>query len=105
MTAQAPFTLPQKTLLYYRKLYFTTENFTTWKVFFLQNLCQLKFLLPFENQQFFYINWCTRVWIKHKKTTLSDSKMFSLKIKIPCGRYFSCSKVFCSIVKFTIYYI
>ena len=30
--------------------------------------------------------------------------MILLKIKIPCGKYFSCSKVFCSIVKFTIYY-
>ena len=48
------FTLLQKTLRYHRKLYFTTENFTTWKVFFLQNLCQLKFLLPFENQQSFF---------------------------------------------------
>ena len=48
------FTLLQKTLLYYRKLYFTTENFTTRKVLFLQNLCQLKFLLPFEYQQFIF---------------------------------------------------
>ena len=51
------FTLLQKTLLYYRKLYFTTENFNNWKVFFLQNLCQLKFLLPFENQHFFLLFW------------------------------------------------
>ena len=30
------FTLLQNSLLYYRTLYFTTENFITWKVFFLQ---------------------------------------------------------------------
>ena len=30
--------------------------------------------------------------------------MILLKIKIPCGKYFSCSKIFCSKVKFTIVY-
>ena len=41
---------------------------------------------------------------KTQKTSLSDCKKILLKIKIPCARYFSCSKVFCSIVKFTVYY-
>ena len=39
-----------------------------------------------------------------KEISLSDYKMILLKIKIPCDRYFSCSKVFCSKVKFTIVY-
>ena len=39
-----------------------------------------------------------------KETSLSDYKMTLLKIEIPCDRYFSCSKVFCSKVKFTIVY-
>ena len=50
-----------KKTLYYRKLYFTTEKFTLLqkmllhkKYFFLQNLCQLKFLLPFKNQLFLF---------------------------------------------------
>ena len=30
--------------------------------------------------------------------------MILLQIKILCGRYFSCSKVFCTIVRFTIVY-
>ena len=41
MTAPASGFQMKNTLLYYRKLYFTTENFTTWKVFFLQNLCSI----------------------------------------------------------------
>ena len=49
-------TLLQKTLLYYIKLYYTTENFTTWKVIFLQNLSKLKHLLAIENGQSFFIS-------------------------------------------------
>ena len=39
------------------------------KRIFLQKLSQLKFLLAFENDNHFYfeINWCARVWIKHKR--------------------------------------
>ena len=50
------FTLLQKTLFYYRKMYFTKENLTTWKVFFLQNLSRLKFNLAFENWLSFYFD-------------------------------------------------
>ena len=32
----------------------------------------------------------------HKKTSLSDYKMILYKVKIPCDRYFSCSKVYYS---------
>ena len=39
-----------------------------------------------------------------KGTFLNDYKMILLKIKIPCDRNFSYSKVFCSKVKFTIVY-
>ena len=73
MAAQSSDFLLKNTLLYYRKLYyrklyFTTDNFTTWNVFFLQNLCQLKFFYHSKINNFIYfdINWCTRVWIKHK---------------------------------------
>ena len=51
-------------------LNFTTENFTTWKVFFLPELNQLKFLLVYENGQscfYFDVNWCARVCIKQKR--------------------------------------
>ena len=37
-----------------------------------------------------------RVLIKHKNDNLNDYKMISLQIKIPCDKYFSCSKVSCS---------
>ena len=44
------------TKTYYSILKFTivtTENFTMWKVFFLQNLNPFKFFLAFENPQSF----------------------------------------------------
>ena len=39
-----------------------------------------------------------------KETSFSDNKIILLNIKIPCGRHFSCSKVFSSKVKFTTVY-
>ena len=43
------------TLLYYRKLYFTTENFTTWKVFFSTKLEQIKIPLSIRKLTLFFI--------------------------------------------------
>ena len=39
---------PYLYIVYYGKLYFKTESFPTWKVFFLQNLSLLTFLLGFR---------------------------------------------------------
>ena len=80
------FYLLQKKLLYYRKLYFTTDNFTSWKGVFLQNLNQLIFfnllvpqwrcissfvfyIVAFEiwHSLYFDINWYAKVWIKHTR--------------------------------------
>ena len=41
---------------------------------------------------------------KTQKKHLQIYKIILLKIKIPCDGYFSCGKVFCSKVKFTIVY-
>ena len=59
------FTLLQKTLLYYRKFYYTKSIFST-------KLVSIK--IPFTIRKsticfftYFDINWCTTVWIKHKR--------------------------------------
>ena len=73
------------------------------KSIFLHKLNPPEFLLAFKNLQFFYLdtNLCARASNKHKKTSLSDT-IILLKIEIPCDKYFLCSKVLCSKVKFTV---
>ena len=95
------------TTVYYSKLYFTTENFTTWKVLFSTKLEPI--IIHFGVRKltiffFFDINLCTIVWIQHRRNIFKWLKNILLKIEIPCNRYFSCSKVFCSKEKFPIVY-
>ena len=49
------FTLLQKNLLYYKELYFTTDNFTTWKVFFSTNLAPIKVPFSIRKLTIFFI--------------------------------------------------
>ena len=86
------FTLLQKTLLHEKYLN-------------LQNLSQLKFFLTFENDnRLILILIYVLQFEKKTKKKMSDYKMILSKIKIPCDRYFSCSKFFCNKVKFKLLY-
>ena len=60
--------------------------------------------IAFKILQSFYIcsNLCARVSMKYKKTSLRDNTIILLKIEIQCDKYFLCSKLLCSKVKFTI---
>ena len=65
------FTLLQKTLLYYRKLNYMKSIFSTKleliKIHF--NINKLTI-----NLVYFDINWCDRVWIKHKRNMFKWSQ-------------------------------